>query len=53
MYMYIKEHFDLLKKFAGQPYEKNNPDHKIADEQLKNAYDVTGEWAKQLSERML
>ena len=52
MYMYIKEHFDLLRKFAGKPYGKNNPDHNKADEKLREAYDVTLAWANKLSKEM-
>jgi len=42
---FSSDHFELLKKWAGQKRDESNPEQNRAYEELKKAYEVTDAWA--------
>lgn len=49
---YTSEHFELLKKWEGTVYDKTNPEQQDAYRALKQAYDVTKQWAETLQRQL-
>lgn len=49
---FTSEHFKLLNKWKGQKRDESNPEQNRAYEELKAAYEVTEEWAKELKARL-
>lgn len=45
---FTREHFALLNQWMGKMRDKSNPEQNQAYEALKNAYEVTEDWARQL-----
>jgi hypothetical protein len=44
-------HFELLKKLGWQKRDNSNPEQDRANDELKQAYEVTERWAKEVQER--
>ncbi len=49
---YIRKHFELLDQWQGRQYDKSDPHQSVAYEELKEAYQVTEDWAKKLAARL-
>lgn len=52
MTYFTQEHFDLLREYGkpGVKFDKDNADHQYARERLKDAYEVTHQWALRLKQ---
>src|SRR5690349_18094249 len=48
---FTSDHFKLLNKWKGQKRDESNPEQKRAYDELKQAYEVTEAWAKQLQKK--
>jgi 5-methylcytosine-specific restriction enzyme B len=49
---FTNDHFKLLNRWKGQKRDESNPEQNRAYEDLKKAYEVTGEWAKKVTESL-
>lgn len=45
---FTSDHFKLLNKWKGQKHDASNPEQKRAYDALKQAYEITEEWANKL-----
>ena len=46
------DHFKLLNKWRGQKRDESNPEQNRAYEELKNAYEITEQWANDLKTKL-
>lgn len=49
---FTQEHFSLLHSLQGTKFDQANPAHEAAYQRLREAYDVTLEWAKRIKQSM-
>jgi 5-methylcytosine-specific restriction protein B len=49
---FTQEHFNLLQSLKGKKFDPANPAHEAAYQRLREAYDVTLDWAKRIRDSM-